>query len=208
VSSTPLETKDHADHAGLSQLLVLLKLLMLLPERVLTPSLNKNLLIALPHMVTLVATVDGWTLPSNTSLPRVSQADLLIPMLEKIKHARDKTELTESPNSLTLLKETVVHWKLLLPQDPSPSLLMLPTGNSTPAEFSATALPHLTTVSFSSELPPPTGRSETLGDPPGENLVTLDLPREILVVSVMLLHTPQLEKNIIHSLLNQYEVTP
>jgi len=109
VSSTPSETKDHADHAGPSQLLVLLKLPMPSPERDLTPSLNKNLLIAQPHMVTLVATVDGWTLPSNTSWLRVSQADLLIPMSEKIKHAKDKTVPTESPNSLTSLQETVVH---------------------------------------------------------------------------------------------------
>lgn len=109
VSSTPSETKDHADHAGPSQLLVLLKLPMLSPERDLMPSLNKNLLIAQPHMVTLVATVDGWTQPSNTSLLRVSQADLLIPMSERIKHAKDKTVPTDSQNSLTSLQETVVH---------------------------------------------------------------------------------------------------
>jgi len=62
----PLETKVDVDHVGPSQLLVLLKLLMLLLVKDLTPSLNKNLLIAQPHMVTVVVTVDGWITLLNT----------------------------------------------------------------------------------------------------------------------------------------------
>lgn len=71
---------------------------------------------------------------------------------------------------------------------------MPPTGAYTKAVSSTTASLVLTTVSFLPVLMlTETGKSETLGEPHGENQDTLDLPQEIPVVSAMLPHSQLFE---------------
>lgn len=94
VSLTPLRTKLHAVHAGLS--LPLDPQNLPLPSLVKdsTTSLNKNSLIAPKHMVTLVVTVVGWTVPSTTFLIMVSVVQKIMPMSEEIRPVRFRREPT------------------------------------------------------------------------------------------------------------------
>jgi len=64
-----LRTKDHADHAGPSPPLDLLKPDTTLPLDHSSHSPNNNWLIAHQHTETLDAMEDGWTKPSHTSRP-------------------------------------------------------------------------------------------------------------------------------------------
>lgn len=63
-----LKIKVNVDHAGLSQLLVLLKVLISKRLESCNPSRHSNLLIVQLSLTTMVAMVDLWTTHSNTPI--------------------------------------------------------------------------------------------------------------------------------------------
>lgn len=173
--------KDNADHAGHSLPLVLLSHGFLFMDNLLV-SLNNNSLIALDPSETKDAMEDGHQTPLNTLLQAVLPQNQPIPMLLRIKLARPPEDHTRSQDKR--VSQDAVDLALELTHPPSQSLLMLPTGVPTDQVSSITALPALTMQSFLSELAlMDHGRSRTPGEPDGERLDTLDLPKETLVVS-------------------------
>ena len=128
MSSMPLRTKEVVDHAGPSQQSEPLNLISPLPERDSTRSQSKSSLTAQVPMETRDAVVDGWTLPSNTSLTTESLNLQATHTSEETKNAKAKTLIITFQDSKTSPQETVVPLNKLPPKDPSPLPLMPPTG--------------------------------------------------------------------------------
>lgn len=82
-----LRTKDSADHAGLSQLLALLKVLCSLRLNTFFPSLSNNSLIVQEAMVTWAVTEVLWIMPSNILRPTVLKLNLNMDTLPDKDHA-------------------------------------------------------------------------------------------------------------------------
>ena len=133
-------TKVNADHAGLSQLLEDLKVSARLPTEPLKASQNNNSLIAQPNTETMPATVDLWTTPSNSLRTTESFTKINIPTRLLNKPALKLED--HSRFQASLISRTATLWLLPSSEDPSQSLLMLPTGLPTKLESSTDARPN------------------------------------------------------------------
>ncbi len=84
----PLKTKVNADLAGLSLLLVDLKVFHSSGEKIFKAFLNNNLLIAQHHMETMDAMEVLWTMPSSMLLQTEFALKLNIHTKQLMEHAK------------------------------------------------------------------------------------------------------------------------
>jgi hypothetical protein len=98
-----LRIKVHADHAGLSQLLLLWRVLFLLAVAQLSVSQSNNWLTAQEAMEIKDAMEDGWTLPLIISEIREFPPLINIPTLLEIKHAKSIREILNLMTMLMLM---------------------------------------------------------------------------------------------------------
>jgi len=177
--------KDNAVLAGVSPPLDPLKDDLQSRPELWLPSVNNNLLIAIPPKI-MAATVDSWTTDSNMSFQAEDFAQKLhIHMKQRKEHANQV--LAEQNMMLSLLTKTLLHAiKILLKQlsakDQSQSQLK-PTNHpssNTLEEFSLETVERTSITEFfslDSALTQPTvttGRSRTLGVLLGVKKVTFD----------------------------------
>jgi hypothetical protein len=140
-------------------------------------SLSNSSLTAPEVTVMQAATVDGWTLPSSTSLITESPLAPHTPTLLEIRPVLFKEEASRS--KVSLIPPAAPHLPTLFLADPSPSLLTPQTGHLTDPVSLATAVLQSTTVScWSVPLTPP-GSSRTPGEDHGEITASSDCPRAI-----------------------------
>jgi len=144
------------------------------PERLESPYLNNNSLIAQPNTETKVATEVLWTKVSNSLLLTESPLKPNIPTKPLTKNAKPPLVNTKSPLSLMSPLVMLINSPPPLTSNPSPSPLMLNNGNSTAEESSLTVLKTSTTVSSSSVTPMMPGSLKTHGLPLGVKTDTSD----------------------------------
>lgn len=124
----PSRTKDHAVHAGPSQLLAPWSPYLPLKKASSPICPNNNWLIAQPAMATMDAMVVWWPSLTPTSRITVLKAKMNTPTKQETENVSLKITIPESVDSLK--SQIVEPWKLQFLTNPSPSLLMLATGHS------------------------------------------------------------------------------
>ena len=115
VPSPLLRTKDHADHAGLSQPPDHLRQLTTSARKHSRASLSSSSSTAQPAMATKAAMVDSWIRPSSTSRKtqkNLSQFTLIAVLTENAAMTHPRESLLSNP-TMTLLR-TLLSSKLLL----------------------------------------------------------------------------------------------
>jgi len=191
-----LRTRDLADHAGLSPPLDQLRELCSSQPDNSNPSPSNNLLTAPSR--TLVATVDGWTLPSNTSRPTHScwsQLTHTLLELELASTKRPRVSVRSRPTRMSAQMLLVLALRLPSKKDQSQSPLRptrLHSSSITLVSSPRDVDLNLTTVSSLLDTEPSTDKttslSRTLGDHHGETKDTSESP-QTNVVSPMPLPT-------------------
>ena len=187
-----LRIKDNADHAGLSVLLLPMKVIKFNSKTNLWPSVsvNNNSLIAhLAHLTTTMVATEVMVLEllnGSRITDKPPQLNIPIKLLIKLALATQAhtkfSELLRSQDASKSKKwsrDVLWLWEL-----------MQATGTSTEVVFSITAPKTSTTLCSSSVHLKLHGLSRTVGQLLGERVDTSDCPREILALSARDHHSP------------------